>query len=195
MKDGAFYFIKELSTLDEAFCNALGGIISLVANEVIIHVRCIATGIVEGIKISKVYGDKWEKIKDGEYRIKLTQIMSEVSKDFVFELTVPNIAGEVGDIGREHIVCEGILAAKGVTGQQMGGACNLTLALINPHEEIAEINENVDVIENYLRVKATEAIEENMKKAEQNKFEEAQQGIDLMINNIQTNKKVRKDKM
>lgn len=171
MKDGAFYFIKELSTLDEAFCNALGGIISLVANEVIIHVRCIASGIVEGIKISKVYGDKWEKIKDGEYRIRLTQIMSEVSKDFVFELTVPNIAGEVGDIGREHIVCEGILAAKGVTGQQMGGACSLTLALINPHEEIAEINENVDVIENYLRVKATEAIEENMKKAEQNKFE------------------------
>ena len=32
MKDGTFYFIKELSTLDEAFCNALGGIISLVAN-------------------------------------------------------------------------------------------------------------------------------------------------------------------
>jgi hypothetical protein len=44
-------------------------------------------------------------------------------------------------------------------------------------------------------VKATEAIEENMKKAEQNKFEEAQHGIDVMINNIQTNKKVRKDKM
>jgi hypothetical protein len=44
-------------------------------------------------------------------------------------------------------------------------------------------------------VKATEAIEENMKKAEQNKFEEAQHGIDMMINNIQTNKKVRKDKM
>jgi hypothetical protein len=32
LKDGSFYFIKELSTLDEAFCNALGGIISLVAS-------------------------------------------------------------------------------------------------------------------------------------------------------------------
>lgn len=30
MRDGTFYFIKELATLDEAFCNALGGIISLV---------------------------------------------------------------------------------------------------------------------------------------------------------------------
>lgn len=40
----------------------------------------------------------------------------------------------------------------------MDGACNLTLTLINAHEEVAQVNENVDVIENYLRVKATEAI-------------------------------------
>ena len=65
---------------------------------------------------------------------------------------------------------EGILAAKGINGQQMGGATNLSLTLINTHEEIAEINENVEVIENYLRVKAAEAIEENMKKAEASKY-------------------------
>lgn len=29
LRDGSFYFIKELNTLDEAFSNALGGIISL----------------------------------------------------------------------------------------------------------------------------------------------------------------------
>lgn len=34
-----------------------------------------------------------------------------------------------------------------------------------------------------------------MKKAEQNKFEEAQKGIDSMINYIQSNKKARKEKM
>jgi len=51
------------------------------------------------------------------------------------------------------------------------------------------------VIENYLRVRAAEAIEENMKKAEANKFEEAQNGIDLMINCIQGSKKARKEKM
>ncbi len=64
-KDGSFYFIKELSTLDEAFCNALGGIISLVASEIIVKVRCIAQGMVEGVKISKTFGTKWEKLKEG----------------------------------------------------------------------------------------------------------------------------------
>jgi uncharacterized protein YsxB (DUF464 family) len=53
----------------------------------------------------------------------------------------------------------------------MAGAASLSLTLINAHEEIAEINENVEVIENYLRVKAAEAIEENMKKAEASKYE------------------------
>lgn len=62
LKDGAFYFIKELATLDEAFCNALGGIISLVANEVIIKLSNVAKNMVQGIKINKVYGKMWEKI-------------------------------------------------------------------------------------------------------------------------------------
>lgn len=49
MKDGSFYFIKELGTLDEAFCNALGGIISMVASNIILQVRSVASGLVEGV--------------------------------------------------------------------------------------------------------------------------------------------------
>ena len=80
-------------------------------------------------------------------------------------------------------------------GQKLAGAANLVLILINPNEEIAEINENIDVIENYLRVKAAEAIQENMKKAENNNFEEAQAGIDQMIQSITSNSKARPEKM
>ena len=71
----------------------------------------------------------------------------------------------------------------------------LKLTLLNENEEIPEINENVDVIENYLRVKASNAIEENLKKADQQKYEEAQKGLDDMIDHIQSNKKARKEKM
>ena len=59
LKEGAFYFIKELATLDEAFCNALGGIISLAATDIIIKINSIAKNLVEGIKIKKVYGKMW----------------------------------------------------------------------------------------------------------------------------------------
>ena len=61
-------------------------------------------------------------------------MMSDVSKDFVFELNIPAIGGEVGDINREHVILEGIMQANGVNGQQIDGACNLKIILINPHE-------------------------------------------------------------
>jgi hypothetical protein len=44
-------------------------------------------------------------------------------------------------------------------------------------------------------VKTAEAIEENIKKAEANQYYEAQNGIDKMINNIQSNPRARKEKM
>ena len=83
-RDGTFYFIKELATLDEAFCNALGGIISLVAKDVNIKLTNVSKGLVEGIKIGKTYSDLWEKINSKEYRIKISQLMSGISKDYVF---------------------------------------------------------------------------------------------------------------
>lgn len=64
MKDGIFYFINELSTLDEAFCNALGGILSIVANEVYLKLTNIAKNLVGQVKIGKTYGNMWEKISD-----------------------------------------------------------------------------------------------------------------------------------
>lgn len=46
MKEGSFYFIKELATLDEAFSNALGGVISMVATDVVIKLSNISKNIV-----------------------------------------------------------------------------------------------------------------------------------------------------
>ena len=44
-------------------------------------------------------------------------------------------------------------------------------------------------------MKASAAIEENLKKADNNNYVEAQQGIDQMINDIRTNKRARKEKV
>lgn len=97
----------------------------------------------------------------------------------------------MGDIEREHPVIEAQLLVKGVNNESLNKQALLSLTLINSNESIAEINENSDVVENYLRVKAAEAIEENMKKAEKNQFAEASKGIDEMISAIENNKRAR----
>lgn len=62
LKEGSFYFIKELATLDEAFSNALGGVISLVATDVVIKLNNISKNIVEGVQIKRTYGEMWERL-------------------------------------------------------------------------------------------------------------------------------------
>ena len=121
--------------------------------------------------------------------------MSGITKDYVFEILVPFINTEIGDLDRDHDILEALFTAKGVDNSNMSGECFFKITLLNESEEIPEVNENIDVIENHLRVIAAEAIEENMKKAEKNQYDEAQKGIDTMINYIQSNKKARKEKM
>lgn len=41
LKDGNFYFINKLSSLDEAFCNALGGILTQAASNISITASCL----------------------------------------------------------------------------------------------------------------------------------------------------------
>jgi hypothetical protein len=84
--DGNFFFIKELDTLDEAFCSALGGIISVIAKELILNLQNVSKGWMKDTKISKVYGKMSKMIDEKTYEIKILQLMSGVSKNFVFEL-------------------------------------------------------------------------------------------------------------
>lgn len=130
-KDGAFYYIKELASLDEAFGNALAGILSSVASEFILKISNISKNLLEGVKIKKTYGTNWEKISDTQYRIKILQLMSGASKDFVFLLQIPNIDAEVDDIDRDHNIIEGIWMAKGLNGEKFAGENLLKLTLLN----------------------------------------------------------------
>ena len=93
------------------------------ATEVTLKINNIASGLVQGIKIKKVYGSEkiWTKINDKEYKISISQLMSGITKDYVFELEIPAIDAVVGDIDRDYNVIEGIFIAKGVNGQNMNG--------------------------------------------------------------------------
>lgn len=57
--------------------------------------------------------------------------MSGVTKDFVFELEIPALHVEVGDLDRDHNVIEGIFTAKGVDGENISGECVLKLTMLN----------------------------------------------------------------
>ena len=159
LKDGTFYFVNQLETLDIAFCNALGGIISLAAKDVEIKLANVAKKTTEGIKIEKTYGNMWKKIDENQYSISISQLMSGISKDFVFQLSIPSINAEAGDIGKDYVILESGFIATGINNERINGKCCLKLTLANENETILDINEDIEVIENYWRVRASASIE------------------------------------
>jgi hypothetical protein len=62
LKDGNFYFIEKLDTVDEAFADALGGLMSIVAFDAQISVKNIAPEPFNQIRIKKTFGNKWQKV-------------------------------------------------------------------------------------------------------------------------------------
>ncbi len=63
----------------------------------------------------------WEKINDKQYTIKILQLMSGISKDYVFQIDVPKIDTEVGDLDRNHDVLEAIFTANSVNNSKISG--------------------------------------------------------------------------
>lgn len=57
--------------------------------------------------------------------------MSGISKDYVFEIQIPKINTEVGDLDRDHDILEGLFTAKGVDNSNMSGECYFKLTLLN----------------------------------------------------------------
>lgn len=96
MKNGGFYYIQKLSILDEAFSHALGGLISVVGNQINLNLKKMGGNLASGIKISKFYeGPNVKMINKDEYQIQISQLRSGITKNFVFELSIPQYGGDV----------------------------------------------------------------------------------------------------
>lgn len=89
--------MNDISLLDEFFVDALGGLVSVVGDNIEISIKLTAKAPFNGIKIKKTYGKAWHRLNDENYRITLPHLASGTRKDFVFELSLPKFEAEIGD--------------------------------------------------------------------------------------------------
>lgn len=121
--------------------------------------------------------------------------MSGIQKDYVLELQIPKIEGILGDHEQQQLILEGELKAEGLDSEAISLFCDLRLVLLMKEEPLNELAENVDVVQNYLRMKATQCIRNSLQKAEKQEYDEARQAIEDMITMIKDSKFARKQKM
>ncbi|CAD8103460.1 unnamed protein product [Paramecium primaurelia] len=191
LKSGSFYFVQNVTLLDEFFADALGGLISVVGEQLEITITSQAPPPYQNIQISKTYGNMWQK-KGNQYYITQPQFSSGSRKDFVFELALPKFSGRVQDFSRSIGVLFAELKIQDPTNNSIiTKRASLDLNFFNFDEQINEnIYPDLDVYAQYFRVKGTEVIDEARKACEQNKNEDACKLIDNMLIQIQQNPNV-----
>eukprot|EP00828_Plagiopyla_frontata_P040335 TRINITY_DN5441_c0_g1_i8.p1 TRINITY_DN5441_c0_g1~~TRINITY_DN5441_c0_g1_i8.p1 ORF type:complete len:191 (+),score=8.29 TRINITY_DN5441_c0_g1_i8:38-610(+) len=91
LKDGNFYYIETLEIANECFVDALGGLISVIAQNVKLSCKLIKHAFFSDIRISKTYGNWQLNEETQEYYIIINQLLGGVTKDNVFEINIPPI--------------------------------------------------------------------------------------------------------
>lgn len=76
MKDGNFYYVEKIDQVDEFFIDALGGLFSVVAQDIVIDVNLdflSRHGKFFGkATVSKTFGNMWSEVKKNEhYQLKI----------------------------------------------------------------------------------------------------------------------------
>ncbi|CAD8203694.1 unnamed protein product [Paramecium pentaurelia] len=187
LKNGYFYFVKDITLLDEYFAHAIGEIVSVIAEQIQINISSISIKPMQDLQISKTYGNMWKQ-RGHIYDINIPQLASGTRKDFVFEIQIPQIDSKILDHERVVKVLEASLSMKDpISGEIIKKSAALNLTLFNQDENVDVIEECTDVYSQYLRVKSTETIDNAKQACDQNNFVEAQRLLDNMMIQIQKN--------
>ena len=174
MRDGNFYFIEKLTTAAAGFADALGGVATVVAENVAISVRPLQSSLFSHVTIEKGFGGEfiWKKTPEGWYETNIKQFSSGKSKNYVLTLSL----GAVTPLWDNHFAESGV--AKAVITYNLPGKTekitkeiDLIVRVTADEEEFKRQRPDSQVLLNYYRVRAGEAIQESSKLAEVGKYE------------------------
>ncbi|EAR87778.2 von willebrand factor type A (vWA) domain was originally protein (macronuclear) [Tetrahymena thermophila SB210] len=206
LKDGNFYYVEKINQVDEFFVDALGGLFSVVAQEILIEINLNRQDknfqkYFSNCKVSKTYGDMWKCIKQDEiYQIKINQLFSGVSKDFIMEIVVPKQEVKMlEDFERNLEIVKGQLTAIPVDIQyttKIVKDSNLILTLFLQNETVPVDSEINDAVEfNYLRVQAAEAMEVAINFSEKQQYDQGQVVLKSILSKIENSHPKNKEKV
>jgi hypothetical protein len=82
---GSYYFVENDSSVGTAFGDALGGVLSVVAQSVVVSIKSSPTN-----KITKVYHDQATRRENGVFTVTIGDFYAEETRDVVFEVDLIN---------------------------------------------------------------------------------------------------------
>lgn len=87
LKDGNFYYVEKLNQVDEMFTDALGGLFSIIGQNLSLKVSINKQSkTFSDVMVSKTFGDLWKVTEANKiYTVNLIQLLFGISKEFMLE--------------------------------------------------------------------------------------------------------------
>jgi len=98
---GLYYYIQQEDEIPESFANCLGGLLSVVAQNVKISVEAVQEGVIINRAISSYKKSGNNEIKDKKLELVLGDMYSEEKRDVLFEVTIPAVTKTTGSEASE----------------------------------------------------------------------------------------------
>jgi Mg-chelatase subunit ChlD len=173
MRDGNFYFIDHLEKADECFVDCLGGLVSVVAQDVILTIKPSPL-----VKITKFYGNFFKTYSNNSWSGKILQLISGKSLDYVVEIEIVDLekVSSMDSIQIATAICE-MKGIKESGYKSFIKTAERNLQLSDDLMILIANKENERVLLHYFRVQSSEAMQQANQFSELGNFDAAKNAL------------------
>lgn len=169
---GSYYFMETVDAIPEAFADCMGGLMSVLAQNIKVHIEVADPS--SGITINEVMTSFDKKSTNLKSTVIVGDIFSEEQKDLLIDLRLP--ASQAGVTEEQHLLKVTLRYFNVIA------ACDEevhTMTVVRRTKTGSEDGEKSDkVLEQRSRIEATRALEEAGRLAEQGRIDLANQRLD-----------------
>jgi len=177
---GTYYFVEGDSDVASAFGDALGGILSIVAQNTVVNIRVSPEAALLGVSIVDVHHDHKMRQPDGSYAVTLGDFYSEESRDVILEVSLAS--GSRGSEPVPHVQCT--LSYLDTIKKCLTDGDAVTASIARPTGSKMSPS-NLHVAAQWLRIRATRAMKEADDLSRVGNLEEARAKIRACLNDIE----------
>jgi len=173
---GSYYFVEDDSNVGTAFGDALGGILSVVAQNAVVTLKVPQEAMNMGVEITKVYHEQSIKRDNGSYTVTVGDFYAEEARDVLFELKLAKPYSPTTEPIPHAMVSVAYADAIEKKLKQKDPIC---ASIARPTgSEVSEANTHVSV--QWVRVYATEEMKNAERHAENNDLGQARERIRMV---------------
>jgi Mg-chelatase subunit ChlD len=176
---GTYYYVDNDSNVSSSFGDALGGVLSVVAQNAVVSLKVPQESAVNGVSILDVKHDKAVKQADGSYIVSLNDFYAEESRDIIFEVVLSN---ECNSAQVAHVISS--MSYVDIIHSKIVQTENFLGCVSRPNgKEVSPSDPHVSM--QCIRIKATEVIAETETMANSGNLDNAKRTLNSYIDKLE----------